>query len=348
MRLHDPWLLALLVCLPIVVWGWRRWRARASIRYSSVALAEGATRSLRQRLMPLLPVLRLAALAALVVAIARPQSGVGRSRVSTEGVALMMVVDRSGSMREPMAYEGREMTRLDVVKRVFQEFVLGDGKSLGGRRDDLVGLVTFARYADTACPLVRDTEALSRLTDRLQLVTTRSEDGTAIGDAIALAAARLKRAEEDLASRAKQAAADAQGASVRPDFLIRSKAIILLTDGHANYGNFTPEQAAALAKEWGIRIYAIGIGGSAGSRSGADEPTLFAVADVTGGKAWRASDADTLRQVYAEIDQLEKTKIESLAYTEYDEEFAPLALGALGVLLLEGILGASFLRRTPA
>jgi len=355
MRLHDPWALGLLACLALAVWSWRAWRARASIRYSSVThLAPAPT--WRQRAMPVLKVLRLLAMGAIVLAIARPQTGVGRTRVSTEGVALMMALDRSGSMGELMSYEGRDMARLEVVKRVFKDFVQGDGKDLHGRREDLIGIVSFAKFADTSCPLVRDPDALVSVSDRLQ-VAVGHMDGTAIGDGLALAAARLKRAEADLEARAKRAAEGNPKGELRPDFLIRSKAIILLTDGHQTAGDIWADQAAALAKEWGIRIYAIGIGSPTVRTvfgdmpvpgGGADMRTLNAIAEATGGRAWIATDADSLRQVYQEIDQLEKTKIESLEYTDYEENFALLAQIALGALLVEAALGATFLRRAPA
>lgn len=355
MRLHDPWALSLLLCAVIAAWGWRLWRSRAAVRFSSLTyLAPPPT--WRQRLMPLLKVLRLIAIGAIVVGIARPQTGVGRTRVSTEGVALMMALDRSGSMGERMAFQGRDMSRLEVVKHVFEDFVRGDGKSLEGRREDLMGIVAFARYADTACPLVRDPDALVSVTERLQ-VAVGHMDGTAIGDGLALAAARLRRAEVDLDARAKRAAGENPDGEAKPDFLIRSKAIILLTDGRQTAGEISADQAAALAKEWGIRIYAIGIGASTVATvfgdipvpgGGADMQTLQRIAEVTGGRAWLASNADTLREVVQEINQLEKSKIESLEYTDYEENFALLAQIALGALLAEALLGATLLRRTPA
>mgnify|MGYP001218409583 CR=1 FL=1 len=355
MRLHDPWALSLLLCAVLAAWGWRRWRSRATVRFSSLAILAPAP-TWRQRAMPLLKVLRLIAIGAIVLGIARPQTGVGRTRVSTEGVALMMALDRSGSMGERMAYEGREMSRLDVVKRVFEDFVEGDGKALEGRREDLIGIVAFARYADTVCPLVRDPDALVAVTDRLQ-VAVGHMDGTAIGDGVALAAARLRRAEVDLDARAKRAAGENPSGEAKPDFLIRSKAIILLTDGRQTAGEISAEQAAALAKEWGIRIYAIGIGASTVQTAfgelpvpggGADMLTLQRVAEITGGRAWLASNADALREVVEEINQLEKSKIESLEYTDYEENFALLAQIALGALLAEAALGATLLRRAPA
>lgn len=353
MRLHSPWALGLLVCLALALWGWRRWRAGAAAVFSSVERLP-APASWRQRAVPMLKVLRLAAMAALVVAIARPQTGVGRTRVSTEGVALMMAIDRSGSMNERMPYAGAEMSRLEVVKRVFSDFVKGDGDALRGRGEDLVGIVTFAALADTVCPLVRDPDALVAVAQRIESARG-SMDGTAIGDGVALAAARLQRAEADLAARAKRASA--KGREVRPDFTIRSKAIILLTDGLQNVGEISPAQAAELARRWGIRVYAIGIGGGrvrtafgdmAIPGGGADMHTLRTLAEATGGRAWMVTDADSLRQVYEEIDRLEKTKIESLEYTDYSENFPPLARIALGALLLEAALGATLLRRSPA
>ena len=309
---------------------------------------------MRLRARPLLLVLRLAALALLIVAIARPQMSRSETRVSTEGIALEMVVDRSSSMRAEMDFEGERLNRLEVVKRVFTEFVVGNGDDLPGRPHDLIGMIAFARFADTAAPLVRAHDALVQFVRGTKIVQLEAEDGTAIGDALALAAARLKRAEEDIARWTESGNADAF------KIKIKSKAIILLTDGRNNAGDMTPSQAAALARDWGVKIYAIGIGGGEEfitvqtplgtvrvPTGGMDEATLRTVAEVSGGRYFVAADGDALRNVYREIDRLEKTEIETLELSQHDEAFLPYALAAGLLLLAEIFLSNTWLRRAP-
>jgi Ca-activated chloride channel family protein len=267
-------------------------------------------------------------------------------------VAIEMVVDRSSSMAAEMSHRGRSRNRLDIVKEVFREFVEGNGETLRGRPSDLIGLVAFARYADTACPLTLSHGVLLQYLDGVKLASPRTEwDGTGIGDALALAAARLKTAEDTLARQAERD----PGA-----YLIRSKVVILLTDGEHNCGRRTPEEAAALAKEWGIKIYVVGMVGESfltmpglfgptkvAVEPGVDRRRLEALAESTGGIYREASDEESLATVYAEIDRLEKTEIETLRYVDYRERFAPLALSALALLVLEAVLSYAILRRIP-
>ncbi len=355
MRFAAPQAFLLLPLLPLVAWFYLRRGRTATVRFSSLRRVGTLGRSVRLRARPLLLVLRLAALTLLIVAIARPQTSRSETRVSTEGIALEMVVDRSGSMRAEMDFEGERLNRLEVVKRVFTEFVVGNGDDLPGRPHDLIGMIAFARFADTAAPLVRAHDALVQFVQGTKIVQFRAEDGTAIGDALALAAARLKRAEEDIARWAETGNGDA--------FTIKSKAIILLTDGRNNAGDMTPGQAAALARDWGIKIYAIGIGGGEEFITvrtplggtvrvpavglGLDEATLRAVAEVSGGRYFVAADGDALRNVYREIDRLEKTEIETLELAQHDEAFLPYALAAGLLLLSEIILSNTWLRRAP-
>ena len=352
MRFAAPQAFLLLTLLPLVAWFYLRRGRTATVRFSSLRRVGSLRRSVRLRARPLLLVLRLAALALLIVAIARPQTSRSETRVSTEGIALEMVVDRSSSMRAEMDFEGERLNRLEVVKRVFTEFVVGNGDDLPGRPHDLIGMIAFARFADTAAPLVRAHDALVQFVRGTKIVQFEAEDGTAIGDALALAAARLKRAEEDIARWAESGNAGA--------FKIKSKAIILLTDGRNNAGDMTPGQAAALARDWGVKIYAIGIGGGEEfitvqtplgavrvPTGGMDEVTLRTVAEVSGGRYFVAADGDALRNVYREIDRLEKTEIETLELSQHDEEFLPYALAAGLLLLSEIVLSNTWLRRAP-
>ncbi|MFG0285600.1 MAG: VWA domain-containing protein [Phycisphaerales bacterium JB039] len=347
-RFAAPEALWLLALAPGLILLWRR-RRRARLSLPTAPIAAGLAPSWRQRLAWLPAAARLAAACLLIVALARPQDVSGEIRTSRDAVAIQMVVDRSLSMAEEMRYGDETLSRLEVVKRVFAQFVAGDGRSLRGRQGDLIGLIAFARYADTICPLVHAHDALLDLVDGLVVERIRSESGTAIGDAMALGAARLKRAEEDLRGRSDEV--------IDASTTFDSKIMIVLTDGRNNAGQIAPEQAAALAAEWGIRIYTIGIGSPGGEEPGflgimrpdreVDEATLRSVAQGAGGRYFLASDADTLRDVYAEIDRLEKTQVESIEYTEVDEHFAPVAMAALGALLADLLLRITVLRRLP-
>lgn len=362
-RFANPEAFWLAMLLPVLAWpmlrrAWGRSRRHAtSIGLPTAALASVAGTSWRARLRWLPAGLRHGCLALAIVALARPQKVIGQTHTSTRGIAIQVVLDRSGSMGEPMIFDGKEMSRLEAVKRVLGQFVKGDGKDLKGREGDLIGLIAFARFADTVCPLVQTHDALLDLASQTKVVTNRAEDGTAIGDALALGAARLKQAEEDVKRRS-----EAAGSKTKPDFVIKSKIMILLTDGASNAGDLTPEQAAQMAAQWGIKIYAIGIGagesyqvidmGPFGSQKipiggSVDEDVLRSVASATGGRYWEASDAKSLRQIYAEIDELEKTEVDALETTNTDELYAIPATGAAGLLAAEALLATLFLRRLP-
>jgi Ca-activated chloride channel family protein len=237
-----------------------------------------------------------------------------------------------------MQYRGEAVTRFEAVKSVFADFVLGNGKELAGRPDDLVGVIAFAGYPDTISPLTHSRDALEGLLKELDTIRQPGEDGTAIGDALALGAARLKTAEEEL-----------QLAEEREErFEIKSKVLILLTDGEQNAGKRSPAQGAALAREWGIKIYSIGVAASAGggfSTSAAE--MLEQIAESTGGLFRLASDERSLRAVYEEIDRLEKTEVEAIQYLSVREYFPAFALAALALLVLEILLAATLLRRLP-
>ena len=353
MRFESPWALLALIAIPLILFYLSRRKGPGSIRFSSIGNARGAGRSLRQR-MALLPLaLRTVALILLVLALARPQMGREKVKDVTKGVAVQMVVDRSSSMTAEMDYRGIRRNRLEVVKKVFEEFIMGNGEELEGRPNDLVGMVAFARYADTMAPLTLGHGALLRFLDQVKIVTRRAEDGTAIGDALALAAARLRTAEEDISRYASE--------SGEKEYEIKSKIIILLTDGQNNYGKRTPEQAAQLAADWGIKVYTIGVGGNDGvstvktlfgnfkvpTGTRVDTRPLQRVAEMTGGIFRMAADEASLREVYTEIDRLEKSNIESVRYIDYKELFVPFALIALCLVILEAILSATIFRRIP-
>ncbi len=353
MRFASPWAFLVFLAVPIVLFYLSKRGRAGSVRFSYLTNALRAGRSLRQRLSMLPLAVRIIVLVLLVTALARPQLGREKVKEVTKGVAIQMVIDRSGSMKAEMEYRGRRLNRLEVVKRVFEEFLMGNEKTLGGRPNDLVGMIAFARYADTMAPLTLGHGALLRFLDSIHIVSRRPEDGTAIGDALALAAARLKTAEEDLERSASE--------SGEIDYEIKSKIIILLTDGQNNSGRRTPEEAAELAAQWGIKIYTIGVGSREGvstiktlfgnfkvpTGGGVDQKTLQRVADITGGVFRLGENAEGLREIYEEIDKLEKSEVESVRYVDYRELFTPFALTALILLLLEVTLASTVLRRIP-
>ncbi len=323
-----------------------------SLGWSSVAVAEAVPRSSRQRFLWVPPLARLLALAAVTVALARPQVERLQPSLEKDGVAIQLVVDISSSMEMRMRYRDRETSRMFVAKEVLRQFIQGDESGLGGRPNDLIGMITFARYADTVCPLTLSHEALAFLTDQLVINDRPNEDGTAYGDALALAAARLARVEDTLPSSA------GGGAAVN----IKSKLVILLTDGENNCGRMLPLQAAALAKEWGVRIYTISLTDPpqnqfvrvdgdesievARNRSAAEQG-LGKIAETTGGIFRTAHDFDTLQAVYREIDALERTELRSAVRRVPEERFASFAAAALLFLAIELILRSTWLRRIP-
>lgn len=365
MQLHSPWALLLLIVLIPLGWLMLRRKRGAAVKFPSLVDMRRCPVSWRLRLRPLLAVARLLCLALLILALARPRKGTVLSEVSTEGVAIEAVVDRSGSMNTEMDYDGQKLNRLEVVKRVLADFIEGDSRrELGGRTGDLMGLVTFARYADTTCPLVLSHNVLSEFLKKTEIVALRSEDGTAIGDAIALAAARLKKAEEEILRRNADLGfgrSDESPQQGNAGFTIKSKVIILLTDGRNNMGQYDPLKAADLAKQWGIKTYTVGIGSAQAyttvqtmlgtfrmpAQQDLDENLLKAIADKTGGFYSRADDAESLRKIVKKIDELEKTEVKSVQYTQYAEHFGWWTLPALVLLGLEMLAGCTVFRKIP-
>lgn len=358
--LAHPWLLALAAFIPLIWWAYLSPRRRAAIRFSGAARLAGDAGAFSRYGRHILPTLRTLSVALLVLSLARPQKADEETKVSTEGVALQLVVDRSSSMIEQdfIDQRGRPQTRFDAVKSVVRQFVAGDGDELKGRENDLVGLIVFAHYADTECPLTHDHK---HLLNALKLVEVpsgpdrRDEDGTAIGDALLLAIERTRemqrRFEDD------------------DNFKITSRAIILLTDGDQNRGKYEPAEAAEAAAAVGVKIYTIGAApdfqnrqmGFFGTRRvpvEVNEEELQKVAELTGGKYFRARDAESLKAIYAEIDKMERSKIDKESYFRYEElayrwaelgpvKLPPPLLVALLLLALEIVLANTRLRRIP-
>ena len=329
-ELAHPWyLLAALAVVPLVWWSRR---AAGRVTFSSLA-ALPASATWRTRLAWLPDALVGVAGLCLAVALAGPRAGLEDSRIRREGIAIAMVVDNSGSM---MALD---LTRLDAVKRVFVQFVRG-GKGLRGRPDDLIGLVSFARYADTRSPLTLDHDNLAVAASELQMVSDPAEDGTAVGEGLALAVERLREAP------------------------VASRVAILLTDGVSNAGEIAPTAAAELAREAGVKVYTVGAGTNGTARikltdprTGQqfedevpvqiDEDTLRVIADRTGGQYFRATDFGGLRQVYREIDRLERARIDEDRFGDHRQYYTWMVVAAMLAIAFAFGLRASLLRRLP-
>ncbi len=309
---QDPWVLALLALLPLIAWWRHRRRAYGALTYSAVPAGAGGSWRLH---LPFY--VRLAALALLIVAAARLQLGFTREESLTEGIDIQVVLDVSGSMA---AEDFQPRNRLAVAKDVTQEFV---SKRVGDR----IGIVVFAGEALTKAPLTSDHEMLRLLLGSIQLHTL--PDGTAIGLALAAAAARLK------------------------DSAAETKVVVLVTDGVNNAGAVDPESAAAICEGLGIKVYTIGVG-TTGTvpvpvqvrnilgrvetqlmpmEVEVDEELLQQIAERTGGKFFQAINPDSLRDIFAEIDELEKTPMQIKRYIRYQENFQTLVMGALALLL---------------
>lgn len=307
----EVWMLLL---LPLVFAAfWRLWRRRTqpAMTYSVVRRAKiaGAGTAAKLRWLPY--ALRAAALTLLIVCIARPVRINEQSSTLTDGVAIELVVDRSSSMLAlDFTRNGRPADRLTALKDVVDRFVDG-GANLPGRKDDLVGLVTFARFADSVSPLTMDHEwLLEGLKDIEPADPAIGDDGTAIGDAVALGAEKLRDVTDGKRTGSSR---------------IKSKVLVLLTDGENNAGDIDPMTAAQLCKSLGIRLYAIGMGtrGTAlmpvrtpfGTQMvkqpvNIDEELLTKMATATGGLYFRATDTKSLENIYGRIDELEKTVTE--------------------------------------
>ncbi len=324
---HSPWALWLLLLIPLLA-AWELWRAkrkRTSLRFPGAATLRGLPRGWAVRLRGLPLALRLVALAILVVAFARPQSTHTLERVTSEGIDIMLVLDVSTSMKV-MDFRPN---RLEAAKQVLEQFI-------DGRRHDRIGLVIFAGSAMTQCPLTPDYGVLTGLLRQVDFGRVR--DGTAIGTAILTATNRLRESDA------------------------KSKVMVLLTDGENNMGEVSPVTAARAAAAMGIRIYAVGMGREGMQPLEVDDPfqgrrvvqvetdvddaMLREIAEITGGRSFRAQDPGALEMIYREIDLLERTEVETTTYTRRGELFMNLALAALALLLLEAALGQTWLRRT--
>ena len=352
-RFHAPlWIVLLLPVIGFSLYAVRRQR-RASVLYSSVDLLRDLPVTWALRLRRCLPWLRVIGLVLIALALLRPQLGREEFRIRTEGIAIEMCIDRSGSMQAlDFRIDGEPHNRLEAVKQVFRQFVAGDDR-FAGRGDDLVGLVVFGGFADAMCPLTLDHGALLEVLNTVRISEPvrdkqgrvindglwQEEQATAIGDAIAVAVDRLK------------------------DVDAQSRVIVLLSDGENTAGVVAPEEAAEAAHAFGIRIYSIGVGTTGTAPFPArdlfgrnvlqsrpvklDEQALKALAEKTQGQYFNAQNTEALQHVYAEIDRLEKTETEGRLYTEYGEVFQWLLVPGLACVLLEIWLTCTRFRSLP-
>jgi len=329
LRLADPWLLALLAGLPLLLW--LRWirsrRGVSSYRFPDLGLLSGLGDTFFAKIAWAPAALRAAALILLLLAFARPQAGHTEEEMLTQGVDIVLVLDNSSSMA---AEDFRPRNRLAVAKEAVAAFV-------AGRRSDRLGLVVFSGHGFTACPLTLDYNVLLEVIRGVDLA--RRDEGTAIGMGMGVALNRLRDSDA------------------------KSKVIVLMTDGRNNRGEIDPTTAAALAQTLGVKVYAIGVGtlGEAPYpvedpilgkryvylRADIDEDALKHVAETTGGKYYRATDQESLGRIFAEIDRAEKSEIKVKHFVHYSERFPFLAWPALGLLVLEILLANTRLRRLP-
>jgi Ca-activated chloride channel family protein len=320
----------LLLFIPLAFLGYwflnKRQGRGGTIRFSHLGYLKDLPQQTARNARHFLFALRMAVLSLLVLAFARPQSGVKGEEVLTEGIDIILTMDISSTMLA----EDIRPNRVDATKEVAKEFIRG-------RKNDRIGLVVFAGQAYTQCPLTLDYGILMSFLDQIRVGMI--EDGTAIGMGLATAVNRLRSSEA------------------------KSKVIILLSDGQNNRGEVDPLTAAQMAQAFDIKTYTIGAGtrGVAmypvedpffGKRYqpmqvNVDEETLQRIAQTTGGKYYRATDRRSLESIYREIDGLEKTEIKVKEYTRYSELFIPLLFGALALLLIEIGLANTRFRKIP-
>ena len=329
MEFANPKILWLLVTVPLLVayYVWRSMQGGASILISTTDSLRTAPRTVRYYLRHLPAVLRIVALVLLIVALARPQSVEHETKTNTEGIDIVLAVDISGSMLA----RDFQPDRLTAAKEVASQFV-------ANRQGDRIGLVVFAGEAFTQTPLTTDQASLQTLLGRLRSGVV--EDGTAIGNGLATALNRLRESDS------------------------KSKVVILLTDGVNNRGQIAPLTVADIAKEQNIKVYTIGVGRNGTApypvfdergrelytvdmKVEIDEKMLREIADKTGGEYFRATDKTSLERIYAQIDKMEKSKVEKVDITHVHEEYLLFVLVAIALLLMEFLVKYIILKRIP-
>jgi len=333
MTFAYPYLLLLLLLLPLLAWLKGKYGQSSAFLYSSVSLVKPFSGLTRSKAGAVLASLRWLALACFIIALSQPRLITGESKaIKASGIDIAITLDLSGSMRaEDFELRGQRVNRLAMAKDVLQTFIQN-------RPADRLGLIAFAGQPYVASPMTLDHDFLLQNLQRLTLETIK-EDGTAIGSALTTALNRLKELHS------------------------KSKIVILMTDGQSNAGKVPPLTAAEVAQALGVKVYTIGVGtqGQApmpvmdvfGQKAyqmvpvDIDEETLKQIADKTGGKYYRADNSEEFRRIYKEIDQLEKTEVESKKYKQYRELFGWALFAGLLALMLEIVLGQTIWRKLP-
>jgi Ca-activated chloride channel family protein len=331
MLFKTPWILLLIPLVLALIIFLRKRQKATSFRFPSADIVSSLKPTWKVRFQNVPYGLRLLAIALFLIALAGPRSVLEETVHKTEGIDIVLTIDSSGSMAaEDFILNGKRVNRLAIVKDVVRGFI-------DERKNDRLGLVTFASLAYTVSPLTTDHAWLLTNLERVDLGLIA--DGTAIGSAISSSVARLEHSDA------------------------KSKVIILLTDGVNNTGKIAPVEAARIAKAFGVKVYTIG----AGTKGAVpfpvldpwgrkfyqqvvielDEKVLREIADTTGGKYFRATDTESLREIYKEIDALEKIKIEEYGYKEYRELFGYFLIAALLVLCSEIILANTVFLKVP-
>ena len=316
----------LLVLLPMIAWYiWKQKKAGASIQFSSDMGLARIPKSWKYHFRHSVFVLQIISLSLLIVALARPQSSNSWSNVTTQGIDIVIALDISSSM---LAMDFRP-NRIEAAKDVATQFI-------SGRTNDRIGLVVFSGESFTQCPLTTDRATVINLFKGIE--SGMIEDGTAIGNGLATAVSRLKDSDAI------------------------SKVVILLTDGENNRGEIAPVTAAELAKTFGIRVYTVGVGtiGMApypvqtpfgvqvqDVEVKIDEVTLQKIAATTDGKYFRATNNNKLTEIYAEIDKLEKSKIDVKEFSKREEEYLKYAIAAALLLIIGMFLKITIFRNIP-
>ncbi|MDO5016741.1 MAG: VWA domain-containing protein [Porphyromonas sp.] len=326
MTFAQPLYFWLLLLLPLFVWLYiRREQRPATFTLSTTRAFRGRTPAWRTRLSGLPFVLSLAGYTLGVVALARPQSSNSYSTQSTEGINIVLALDISGSMLA----RDLQPNRFEAAKSVAGEFI-------SSRPNDNIGLVVFAGESYTQCPLTTDHAVLLNMVNAVDMGLVN--DGTAIGSGLATAVNRLKDIEEG------------------------SKVIILLTDGTNNAGSIAPVTAAEIAASFGIRVYTVAVGTMGEALYPIqtylgieyvkmpveiDETSLRQIAATTGGTYFRATDNNSLKEIYREIDQLEKVKLKVESFTQKEEKFPPFLWSGMVLLFIALLLRSTIFRRMP-
>ena len=328
-RFANPEFLILFVIIPFLIYWYIKHqnKAQGTLRYSNLGIVKSVKKSPLKKYRHILFVLRMLVIGLLIICFARPQSGRTEEEITTEGIDIILAMDISSSM---LAEDFKPKNRLEAAKVVAADFIKG-------RTNDRIGMVVFAAKSFTQCPLTLDYGILLRFLEEIKIGMI--DDGTAIGMAIANCTNRLR------------------------DSKAKSKVVILLTDGRNNKGELDPVTAAKVAQAFGIRIYAIGAGKKGNALYPVDDPIfgkryvpmpvqidedlLRNVASITKGQYFRATDKTSLEKIFAEIGELEKTKIEVKEYTRYKELFVNYLLLALGLLIVEIALANTRFRKLP-